>query len=116
MKPTTQGSAILEKIAFRSGKGSAVGLRISLSHCTFHLIGHLQSNKAARAAKYFDRVDSVDDFSLAQKLDRAAAEKSSSARLPVLIEVHLGGEETKSGVSEAGTDAARGTDIALCHI
>ncbi len=72
------------------------------SSCTFHLIGHLQSNKAARAAKYFDRVDSVDDFSLAQKLDRAAAEKSSSAKLPVLIEVHISGEEAKSGVAEAG--------------
>ena len=72
------------------------------SGSTFHLIGHLQSNKAARAAKYFDRVDSVDDFSLAQKLDRAASEKSLSARLPVLIEVHIGGEESKSGVSEAG--------------
>jgi pyridoxal phosphate enzyme (YggS family) len=70
------------------------------SQCLFHLIGHLQSNKAARAAKYFDRVDSVDSSSVAQKLDRATAEKSPGAKLPVLIEVHLGGEETKSGVAD----------------
>src|SRR5215813_9036246 len=39
----------------------------------WHLVGHLQSNKAARAARYFHSVDSVDDFTLAQKLDRARA-------------------------------------------
>ncbi len=66
---------------------------------TWHLIGHLQSNKAARAAKAFHCVDSVDDFALAQRLDRANAEKAP-ARLRVLIEVHAG-EETKSGVAEA---------------
>jgi hypothetical protein len=66
---------------------------------TWHLIGHLQSNKARRAANLFDRVDSVDSVALAQKLDAAAA--SEAKRLKVLIEVHLGGEETKSGVPEA---------------
>ena len=68
---------------------------------TWHLIGHLQSNKAARAAKAFHSVDSVDDWALAQRLDRAQAEKGTNQRLRVLIEVHMGGEETKSGVSEA---------------
>jgi len=66
---------------------------------TWHLIGHLQSNKARRAANLFDSVDSVDSVALAQKLDAAAA--SEAKRLKVLIEVHLGGEETKSGVPEA---------------
>jgi len=66
---------------------------------TWHLIGHLQSNKARRAANLFDRVDSVDSVALAQKLDAAAA--SEAKRLKILIEVHLGGEETKSGASEA---------------
>ncbi len=67
---------------------------------TWHLIGHLQSNKAARAAKAFHSVDSVDDWSLAQRLDRAQAEKGTGQKLRVLIEVHMGGEETKSGVAE----------------
>ena len=70
---------------------------------TWHLIGHLQSNKARRAASLFNRVDSVDSLALAQKLDAAAA--SEAKRLQVLIEVHQGGEETKSGVPEADLPA-----------
>lgn len=68
---------------------------------TWHLIGHLQSNKAAKAAKLFHCVDSVDDFALAQRLARASNEFLAGQQLRVLIEVHLGGEETKSGVAEA---------------
>lgn len=64
---------------------------------TWHLIGHLQSNKAAKAAKLFDSIDSVDDFALAQRLDRARREASASGRLRVLIEVHIAQEATKSG-------------------
>lgn len=67
----------------------------------WHLIGHLQSNKAARAAKLFHSVDSVDDFALAQRLDRARADAQNQERLRVLIEVRVAAEETKSGV-EAG--------------
>jgi PLP dependent protein len=68
---------------------------------TWHLIGHLQSNKANKAAGLFHSVDAVDDFALAQKLDRAFNALPSNQRLRVLLEVHLGGEATKSGVSEA---------------
>jgi PLP dependent protein len=66
---------------------------------TWHLIGHLQSNKAARAARLFDRIDSVDSLALAQRLDASAA--AENKKLGVLIEVHLSNETTKSGVSEA---------------
>jgi PLP dependent protein len=66
---------------------------------TWHLIGHLQSNKAARAARLFNRVDSVDSLALARRVDAAAA--TENKRLGVLIEVHLSDEATKSGVSEA---------------
>jgi PLP dependent protein len=68
---------------------------------TWHLIGHLQSNKAARAANAFTSIDSLDDWALAQRIDRAATEKPWAEPMRVLIEVHLGGEETKSGVAEA---------------
>lgn len=68
---------------------------------TWHLIGHLQSNKAGKAAKLFHCVDSVDDFALAQKLARASDEFIGGGTLRVLIEVRLGGEESKSGVGEA---------------
>jgi pyridoxal phosphate enzyme (YggS family) len=66
---------------------------------TWHLIGHLQSNKAARAAKLFHSVDSVDDYALAQKLDRARTEAGITGRLRVLIEVRVAQEETKSGAA-----------------
>ncbi len=65
---------------------------------TWHLIGHLQSNKAARAAKLFHSVDSVDDFAVAQRLDRAHAEAGITGKLRVLVEVHVAAEETKTGV------------------
>src|ERR1700682_195120 len=53
---------------------------------TWHLIGHLQSNKTARAAKLFHSIDSVDDFATAQRLDRARAEAGITAKLRVVIE------------------------------
>ena len=65
---------------------------------TWHLIGHLQSNKTARAAKLFHSIDSVDDLAVAQRLDRARAEAGVTGRLRMLIEVHVAPEETKSGV------------------
>jgi pyridoxal phosphate enzyme (YggS family) len=65
---------------------------------SWHLIGHLQSNKAARAAAMFDTIDSVDDFALAQRLDRARAAIPESTKLRVLLEVRVAPEETKSGV------------------
>src|SRR5256884_9883810 len=53
---------------------------------TWHLIGHLQSNKAVRAAKLFHSIDSVDDLALAQRLDRAGVEAGIPGRLRALIE------------------------------
>ena len=68
-----------------------------LAGIEMHLIGHLQSNKANKAAELFQAVDSVDSLKLAERLN-AAAEKLGK-KLPVLIEVNVGGEEAKSGVS-----------------
>jgi pyridoxal phosphate enzyme (YggS family) len=67
----------------------------------WHLIGHLQSNKAARAARMFHTVDSVDDIALAERLDRARAEAGQTEKLRVLIEVHIASEESKSGAEIA---------------
>jgi pyridoxal phosphate enzyme (YggS family) len=64
---------------------------------TWHLIGHLQSNKAGRAAKAFHCVDSVDDFGVAQRLDNALAELKALEKLRILIEVRVEDEATKSG-------------------
>lgn len=68
-----------------------------LGDAEWHLIGHLQTNKAAKAAELFAAVDSVDSLRLAEKLN-AAAQKASK-RLAVLIEINVGGEAAKSGVA-----------------
>ncbi len=73
-----------------------------LQGADWHLIGHLQSNKAGKAAVLFRSVDSVDDWELARRLDRACGGNPAGETLRVLIEVHLGGEQTKTGVSEEG--------------
>jgi PLP dependent protein len=70
-----------------------------------HLIGHLQSNKAARAAEIFDGVDSLDSVRLAERLNEAAGK--CGKRLPVLIEVKLSIEETKSGIDPVSDEAAQ---------
>ncbi len=70
-----------------------------------HLIGHLQSNKALRAAELFDAVDSVDSLRLAERLNEAAGK--CAKRLPVLIEVKLSPEETKAGLDPGSAEAAQ---------
>lgn len=65
----------------------------------WHLIGHLQENKARRAVKLFDVIQSLDSISLTQRLDHFC-EAENRNELPVLIQVDLAGEETKSGVTE----------------
>jgi len=65
---------------------------------TWHLVGHLQTNKAKSARELFHWIHSVDSFRLAEKLDKSAA--YSGERLPVLLEVNLGEEASKSGVRE----------------
>ena len=63
----------------------------------WHLIGHLQTNKAAKAAELFDAVDSVDSVRMAEKLN-ALAERAGKT-LSALIEINVGGESAKSGVA-----------------
>jgi PLP dependent protein len=81
-------------------EGKLAQLEDISSKLTSHLIGHLQSNKAIRAAKSFKLIDSLDEFSLAQRLNRAISESALGTRLPVLLEVHIGGEESKRGVPQ----------------
>lgn len=80
---------------------------------TWHLIGHLQRNKAAKATKLFHHVDAVDDLALAEKLDRAYSTFPAGQRLRVLLEVQLGDEATKSGVSETELPALAEKVLAL---
>jgi len=82
------------KVQEFGGKASALA---DLADIEWHLIGHLQTNKASRATELFGAIDSVDSVKLADKLN-AAAEKSGKL-LPVLIEVNVGGEDAKSGIA-----------------
>jgi len=66
----------------------------------WHLIGHLQANKARRAVVLFDLIHSIDSVSLARRLDRLCLEEGRDT-LPVLIQVDLAGEATKSGAVRA---------------
>ena len=76
---------------------SKAGALAELAEAEWHMIGHLQTNKAARAAELFDAVDSVDSVKLAEKLDTAA--RALGKRLSVLIEINVAGEAAKSGVA-----------------
>ncbi len=67
----------------------------SKANVRWHLIGHLQSNKAKDAVKLFDVIQSVDSVELAEKLARAAGEK----RLEVLLQINIGREPQKSGIA-----------------
>jgi pyridoxal phosphate enzyme (YggS family) len=66
----------------------------------WHLVGHLQANKARKAAALFDRIHSVDGIEIGRRLDRLAAEQGRSPG--VLVQVDLAGEPTKHGVVEEG--------------
>jgi hypothetical protein len=76
--------------------GKAQALR-DLNAAEWHMIGHLQTNKAAKTAELFRAVDSVDSLKLAEKLDAAA--RALGRKLDVLIEINVGGEAAKTGVA-----------------
>ena len=65
----------------------------------WHLIGHLQSNKARRAAQLFDVIQTLDSVELAERLERLCQEERRES-LAVLIQVDLAGEAAKNGISE----------------
>ena len=68
-----------------------------LKDVQFHMIGHLQSNKAKKAVELFHAIDSLDSVRLGNQLNAAAAE--AGRIVPVLIEINTGGEEAKSGLA-----------------
>jgi hypothetical protein len=68
----------------------------------FHFIGHLQSNKSAVAAEMFDEIDSVDSLRVAERLNDAAGRLNK--RLPVLLEIKLSTEATKTGLEPGSAE------------
>ncbi|HEX2928956.1 MAG TPA: YggS family pyridoxal phosphate-dependent enzyme [Candidatus Binatia bacterium] len=63
----------------------------------WHMIGHLQRNKAKAAVEIFDVIESLDNLALARELDKEGRKRDKAVR--VLIEVNLGGEQNKSGIA-----------------
>jgi pyridoxal phosphate enzyme (YggS family) len=81
----------------RVQEGVAKAEELALSDATWHLIGHLQTNKARPAARAFQVVHSVDSDRVADALSTEA--HKAETRLDVLIEVNYGGEDSKFGVT-----------------
>ncbi len=81
---------------------------------SWQMIGHLQSNKAGKAAGAFDCVQSVDSLHLAQALNRHAGKLGK--RLPILLQVNVAEETSKEGMSVAETPALAREIVALPHL
>jgi PLP dependent protein len=80
----------------------------------WHMIGHLQSNKAGKVVGAFDCVQSVDSLSLARLLNRYATQRN--IRLPVLLEVNVSGEESKEGMAPGELRTQARQIVGLPHL
>jgi len=80
----------------------------------WHLIGHLQRNKAKKAVELFDMIETVDSVRLANALDRHCAAVGKT--MSVLIEVNSGEEASKTGVLPSGIDGLAGHISTLEHV
>jgi pyridoxal phosphate enzyme (YggS family) len=89
---------------------------LDLQDAEWHMIGHLQTNKASKAAELFEHVDSIDSLRLARRLNSAAAELKK--KIAVLIEINIGGESAKSGVTPGSDELEELLNAApeLAHI
>jgi pyridoxal phosphate enzyme (YggS family) len=81
---------------------------------TWHLVGHLQTNKAKVAAQLFEMIHSLDSLKLAEALDKSGQQAGKTVRC--LVEVNLGGEESKSGTTEEGVRPLLGAVGRLTHL
>jgi pyridoxal phosphate enzyme (YggS family) len=77
---------------------------IGRERAEWHLIGHLQSNKARKAVRLFDVIHSLDSLELAERLERIC-EEEGRARLAVFVQIDLGRERTKNGIEEKDVPA-----------
>lgn len=76
--------------------GALAGARKAV---TLHFIGHLQSNKSARAVELFDWIDSVESLGMAERISRLAAKREK--KMPVLVQLKLAASDTQGGISPA---------------
>jgi hypothetical protein len=86
------------RVQERAGKQAALA---PLQNCEWHLLGPLQSNKAAGALKLFDAIETVDSVALAERLSRLA-----HGTVRVMLEINIGGEAQKHGFTPEAAPAA----------
>jgi len=99
------GENRVQEFAVKAEHAAALRNASNVQDLRVHLIGHLQTNKSARAVELFDAVDSVDSLRLADRLDDAAGKLGK--RLPILIEVKISSEETKAGIDPESDESAQ---------
>lgn len=87
---------------------------LELEHCSCEFIGHLQTNKVKQLIGKVDRIQSVDSIKLAKEISRLSERENRTTR--VLIEVNVGGEESKSGTAPEGLDDLVAEIAQLPHI
>ncbi|MBK7391901.1 MAG: YggS family pyridoxal phosphate-dependent enzyme [Chloracidobacterium sp.] len=92
------GVTVFGENKVQEGEGKIVELGRDVAE--WHLIGHLQSNKARKAVQLFDVIHSVDSVELAERLERICIDEGRE-ELPVFVQVDLAGEQTKSGIPES---------------
>ncbi len=92
------GVSVFGENKVQEGEGKIVELGRDAAE--WHLIGHLQSNKARKAVQLFDVIHSLDSVELAARLERICIDEGRD-ELPVFVQVDLAGEETKSGIAES---------------
>lgn len=80
----------------------------------WHLVGHLQTNKASHAARLFDVIHSIDSIEVLSRLDQAAAREARA--IDGLVQVDLAGEATKFGIPEEGLDAVLERAASCTHV
>ena len=96
----------------------AAGKIPALGPATWHLVGHLQKNKAAKAIELFDVIESVDSAALAARLDRLVGERGSRSGgpLPILLQVNVDGDPAKAGFAPEALERELGDVLALPHV
>lgn len=89
-----------------------------LGPATWHLVGHLQKNKAGRAVELFDVIESVDSVALAERLDRLAGERGSRSGgpLPIFLQVNVDDDPAKAGFDPVALERELGEVLALANV
>jgi pyridoxal phosphate enzyme (YggS family) len=89
-----------------------------LDPSSWHLVGHLQKNKVAKAIELFDVIESVDSAPLAARLDRLVGERGArtGGQLPVFLQVNVDEDPAKAGFDPAALERELGDVLALAHL